>query len=320
MNREAQSIVTTLMGGLLIAITVSGQYLSYVKPSFGPLLLAAGVVLALAGIASLYLAARGETRGARRAAERAEAAAGSGTGSETGPGTGPAEPAGHDAHGHSHDRSKAPWLILAPVVVLLTMAPPALGADAVTRNAGSQALAGELPDSGAAQQDSAPATGGAAGDKSGAGGGSEGYAFNDGSGHGVGTKNLGKTRQTMPFPDLPAGQNPHIGLKDFVLRAIYDGADSVSKNQVTVTGFIAPAGDGYSGGYSIARLVISCCAADANPMRIHVDGDPQFPVNTWVTAVVKAVPMTADEDNDYVPAVELVSVTQTTQPEDPYEH
>lgn len=300
MNKETQSIVTILMGGLLIAITVSGRFTSYVKPGFAPLLLIAGGVLGLVGVASLYLAARHR----------------------------PGEPDPEDhhehehEHEHDHDRSKAPWLLLAPVVVLLVMAPPALGADAVTRNAGSQALAGEVPDSsGSGSQGQDQATGPAAGDKSGAGyGSSDGYAFNDGSGHGVGTANLGKTRQTMPFPDLPAGANPHIGLKEFVLRAIYDGADSVSKNSVTVTGFIAPAGDGYPDGYSIARLTISCCAADANPMRIHVAGTATLPVNTWVNAVIKAVPMTADENNDYVPTVELVSVTPTSQPDDPYEH
>ena len=42
---------------------------------------------------------------------------------------------GADAHGHYHSTSKAPWLILLPVLVLLLVAPPALGADAVARNA-----------------------------------------------------------------------------------------------------------------------------------------------------------------------------------------
>ena len=72
---------------------------------------------------------------------------------------------------------------------------------------------------------------------------------------------------------------------------------------VTVTGFIAPAGDGYTDGYTIARMVISCCAADANPMQLHVDGDAPFPSNTWVEAVVTVVPNTATMDNGYVPTV-----------------
>ena len=46
---------------------------------------------------------------------------------------------------------------------------------------------------------------------------------------------------------------------------------------MTVTGFIAPAGEGYTDGYTIARMVISCCAADANPMQLHVAGDRAVP-------------------------------------------
>jgi uncharacterized repeat protein (TIGR03943 family) len=216
-----------------------------------------------------------------------------------------------DAHGHSHGRSRAPWLILAPVLVLLVTAPPALGADAVARNGGSQALKG-LED---------VASTSAVGSNEGAGGGgSDGYAFNDGSGKAVGTKNFAKQRPTMQFPDLPAGTDPAIGLKEFVMRALYDADDSVSANNVTVTGFIAPAGDGYTSGYSIARMVVSCCAADASPMRIHVDGTPPYPENTWVTAVVQAQAGTASQDNDYVPAVDVSKISQTSEPSDPYEH
>lgn len=35
MNKEAQSIVVTLLGGILIGITVSGRYTSYVKSGSG---------------------------------------------------------------------------------------------------------------------------------------------------------------------------------------------------------------------------------------------------------------------------------------------
>lgn len=81
----------------------------------------------------------------------------------------------------------------------------------------------------------------------------------------------------MQFPNLPTSKNPVLTLKDFVLRALYDGDDSVSDNSITVIGFIAPAGDGYTDGYSLARLTISCCAADASPMRIQLTGAAKYP-------------------------------------------
>jgi uncharacterized repeat protein (TIGR03943 family) len=210
-----------------------------------------------------------------------------------------------DARGHDHSSSKAPWLILLPVLVLLLVAPPALGADAVARNAGSQGLAGYDV---VAQEP--------AGSKDGAGASAGGYKFNDGSGSA--TDSAG-SRRTMHFPPLD-GTDPTMTIKDLVLRALYDADNSVRDTAVTVTGFIAPAGDGYRGGYTIARMVISCCAADANPMQLHVAGDAPLPSNTWVNAVVTVVPDTATMDNGYVPTVTLSSMTTTNQPDDPYEH
>jgi uncharacterized repeat protein (TIGR03943 family) len=123
----------------------------------------------------------------------------------------------------------------------------------------------------------------------------------------------------MHFPALE-GTNPSVTIKDFVLRALYDADNSVQDTPVTVTGFIAPAGEGYTDGYTIARMVISCCAADANPMQLHVAGDPPFPDNTWVDAVVTVVADTATLDNGYVPTVTLTTATTVGQPDDPYEH
>jgi len=191
------------------------------------------------------------------------------------------------------------------VLVLLLVAPPALGADAVARNATSQGLAGMDV---VAQEP--------AGSKDGAGGGG-GYKFNDGSGS---AEDSTGSRRTMHFPPLDEGANPPVLMKDFILRALYDADNSVQDTPVTVTGFIAPAGQGYTSGYTIARIVISCCAADANPMQLHVEGDPPFPVNTWVDAVVTVVPDTATMDNGYVPVVTLTSATSIPQPDDPYEH
>ncbi|MET3807568.1 uncharacterized membrane protein YcgQ (UPF0703/DUF1980 family) [Nakamurella sp. UYEF19] len=300
MNRTTQSAVIALLGGLLISITVSGRFTSYVKPGFGPLLLIAGGILILVGVLSIVSG----LRAAKKVDELAEVEVQIAAPVHSGP-------ADHDdSHGHSHERSKAPWLILAPILVLLLLAPPALGADAVARNAGSQALAGL---GGVA----APSGTGA---DVGAGGTAGGYAPNDGSGHGIGTKAFAKQRPTMSFPALPAGKDPALTLKEFIMRALYDGGDSVSDNNITVVGFIAAPGDGYTGGYSLARMTISCCAADASPMRVHVDSAAKYPVNTWVSAVISAQTGTASADNDYVPTVDLVSISTITQPSDPYEH
>lgn len=305
MNRETQSVLVSLLGGLLVSITLSGRFTSYVKPGFAPLLLIGGGVLVVVGVISLVLALRDESR-----ERRSSGGVAAGHGAAPAAADADAEPVAAavdvvDVHGHDHDRSKAPWLIVVPVLVLLLVAPPALGADAVARNATSQALNGAVQD--------APTLN----DQSGAGGGSTGgYAFNDGSGS---VTDSSGSRRIQHFPALPDGADPTIGIKDFVLRALYDADNSLTGHPVTVIGFIAPPGDGYTSGYTIARMVISCCAADANPMQLHVDGTPPYPVDTWVSAVVTPVDNTATIDNGYVPTVTVTSLSQIGQPSDPYE-
>lgn len=298
MNKEAQSILVTLFGGLLIGVTASGKFTSYVKPGFGPLLLAAGVILMLVGLLSLLQTIVGEVR---RAKTEAEAQQDVGLPARSGLRAHPPHEdhadAELDAHGHAHTRSRAPWLILAPVLMLLVVSPSALGADAVARNAGSQAIAG---------LDAAPAAATVY----------QGYAPNDGSGSAENSSG----RRTLPFGPLPTGTDPVVLLKDFVLRALYDADNSVTKTPVTLVGFISPAGDGFTSGYTLARLSINCCAADANPVRIHIDGTPPFPDNTWVAAVGTAVEGTGGTDNDYVPTAQLTSIGPVQQPSDPYEH
>jgi uncharacterized repeat protein (TIGR03943 family) len=110
-------------------------------------------------------------------------------------------------------------------------------------------------------------------------------------------------------------------MKDFVLRSLYDADRSLDNGTpVTVTGFLAPAGEGFDSGYTIARMSISCCAADANPLQLHVDGAMPMPSNTWVQAVVVNVPNTGTLDNGYVPTVTVQSMQTIDQPDDPYEH
>ena len=65
MNKETQSIVVTLLGGLLVSITLSGRFTSYVRPGFAPLLLIGGGILVVVGVLSLILAIRADVKADR---------------------------------------------------------------------------------------------------------------------------------------------------------------------------------------------------------------------------------------------------------------
>ena len=338
MNRITQSLIVALMGGAVLSITISGRFTLYVRPYLEIPLIISGIVLVGVSLISLVTAVISGRRAHDQQRHGSDHPHSEWVDIEHALDD---EVEVHgDGHGHDHDRSRAPWLILAPVLVLLLVAPPALGVSAVRRNAGSQAIEGLAALGSDSPAGSSEASGGSdasdSSDGSGAGGGApdrsgagsdlsgagpvEGYAPNDGSGKAIGTKAFAKQRPTRKFPALPGGTDPALGVKQFVLRALYDADRSVVTTPVTVTGFIAPSSDGYTGGYTVARLVISCCAADASPMQLHVEGTAPAPEGAWVNAVVTAQDGTANQANDYVPTVSVTSVSPTDQPNDPYEH
>lgn len=97
MRRDAQAVILLLLGGGLIRLIVTGEYLNYVKPYAFWLVLPAGIILVITAAVTAWTAWR----------DRGEA--------------------GSNAHGHDHGRSKVAWLLLAPVVGMLLVAPDALG-------------------------------------------------------------------------------------------------------------------------------------------------------------------------------------------------
>lgn len=101
MNRKAQAIVLFLIGGAVLRAGFTGLYLRYVKAGLRPLLLAAGVVLIAAAVATLWY-------------ER--------------PRTADGDPHAEEGDGgHAHREPRVSWLLVLPLFALILVAPPALG-------------------------------------------------------------------------------------------------------------------------------------------------------------------------------------------------
>lgn len=96
MSRELSGTALLLVGAMLVRITVADVYQRYVRVGMGPLLLVAGILLAVLGLVTLVAAFRGV-------------------------------PENHDGHDHPPGGARVGWLLLAPVLALLLVAPPALG-------------------------------------------------------------------------------------------------------------------------------------------------------------------------------------------------
>ena len=114
MSRQTQSLLVLLVGGAVVRISVDDTFLRYVKEWMRPGLLAAGAVLVILGLVSLW---REHT--ARRPAASA-----------------PDRELVRDEHGHGDEHGpRSAWLLLLPVLAIFLVAPPALGSYTASRSA-----------------------------------------------------------------------------------------------------------------------------------------------------------------------------------------
>jgi uncharacterized repeat protein (TIGR03943 family) len=82
------------------------------------------------------------------------------------------------------------------------------------------------------------------------------------------------------FDPLPSASPLPMTLSDFTSRVREDRGQAIKGRVVRMTGFVTPR-DG--GGWDLTRLVLNCCAADAQSVKVRVHGGPVPPADTWVT-------------------------------------
>lgn len=119
------------------------------------------------------------------------------------------------------------------------------------------------------------------------------------------------------FPVLPAGDPVDLTLGEYTSRAIYDSGKSLTGRTVRMTGFVTR---GDNGTWYLARLLITCCAADASTYKIEITG-ADAPVNdTWVTVTGTWHPKgKLGSDAAWPPVLDSTSVRQVKEPANPYE-
>ncbi len=110
MDERTQGALLLAVGGIAIRLGLTSAALNYVKPGIQPLLLVAGVFLVVLGAATVVRAFRGKPD--------------------------QLDMHGHADHGHGHQPGHGPavaWLLTLPLLALLLIAPPPLGAFAAGR-------------------------------------------------------------------------------------------------------------------------------------------------------------------------------------------
>lgn len=221
MRRELHALILALLGGTLLKLALTGDYARYVKPGIRPYLLTASIVVLLVAGVTLWLAV---TRRTVPALPREE------------------DDDGH-GHDHGHSRFDVAWLLVLPMLVLLLIAPPALGSYSASR-----------------------------------------------SGTALGAA------QTSDLPPLPDGDPVHLSVLDYASRAVFDHGRSLQGRHLTLSGFVL-SGDG--GTWYLTRMVITCCAADAQPIKVGLTGTVPagLKANDWIKVTGSYV---ARQDKDPV--------------------
>lgn len=124
-------------------------------------------------------------------------------------------------------------------------------------------------------------------------------------------------QSTAAFPPLPPGEVVPLSLTEVVTRAGWDADGSLNGRTVRLTGFVTHK----NGRILLARMVITCCAADAYPLTVHLDGQAvaNLADDTWLEVLGQVVPGSATRQNHYTADFTVTGVRAVPQPADPYE-
>ncbi|GAA2656995.1 TIGR03943 family putative permease subunit [Paractinoplanes durhamensis] len=121
------------------------------------------------------------------------------------------------------------------------------------------------------------------------------------------------------YPPLAAGDPVAVSLLDYASRALFDDGKSLTGRNIQLTGFITPGPDGAP---MLARMVLTCCAADGRPIKVGLTGQaPQeVAADTWVeiTGVYSAKRGKDPVNEVEVAYVDVKTWQEVAQPKQPY--
>ncbi|MFE7033693.1 TIGR03943 family putative permease subunit [Streptomyces sp. NPDC057621] len=127
-------------------------------------------------------------------------------------------------------------------------------------------------------------------------------------------------KQPWGFADLPEGDPVRLSLVDYAGRAAYDHGRSLDDRRIRTAGFLAMGGDGTP---YLVRMALSCCAADAQPVKIGLTGHTPTVLrpDTWleVTGTYTGKRTKDPVNGGVVPFLDVTEAKPIKAPRDPYD-
>ncbi|WP_405805563.1 TIGR03943 family protein [Streptomyces sp. NBC_00210] len=122
------------------------------------------------------------------------------------------------------------------------------------------------------------------------------------------------------FPALPVGDPLRLSVVDYAGRAVYDHGRSLDDRQIKITGFITL---DRSGAPYLTRMVLNCCAADAQPVKIGLSGQipPVLQPDAWleVTGTYTSKQAKDPVNDGVIPFISISQARPVPAPHNRYE-
>jgi uncharacterized repeat protein (TIGR03943 family) len=124
----------------------------------------------------------------------------------------------------------------------------------------------------------------------------------------------------VALPALAAGDPVQIGVVDYATRAVYDHGRSLGDRRIKITGFITVGGRGVP---YLTRMVLNCCAADAQPVKVGMSGKVPSTLrpDTWLEVIGTYTNKQIKDDvnGGPIPFIDVSQARSVPAPRDRYE-
>jgi putative membrane protein len=122
------------------------------------------------------------------------------------------------------------------------------------------------------------------------------------------------------FPALPSSGTLRLDVGDYAGRAVFDHGRRLGDRRIKMTGFVAL---DRGGAPYLTRMVLNCCAADAQPIKVRLSGElpPTLQPDTWleVTGTYTRKRMKDPVNDGVIPFFEVGRARPVKAPPDEYE-
>ncbi|GKQ34415.1 TIGR03943 family putative permease subunit [Streptomyces sp. A012304] len=122
------------------------------------------------------------------------------------------------------------------------------------------------------------------------------------------------------FAALPPAGPLRLSVADYAGRAVYDQGRGLAGRRIELTGFLAVDREGTP---YLVRMALSCCAADAQPVKVGLTGrvPPVLQPDTWlrITGTYTARRAGDPVNGGPIPFIEVGTATPVEAPRDPYD-